>query len=62
MAKVAKAVRTDGNIYDVFYPGISSMDKNVPARYLLRLVAEGYTVEVDNRGFDRPRFESLKSW
>lgn len=60
MAKIAHAVRTAGDCYDVTYPHHKDTDSNVPGRYLLALVRDGYQVRIDNAGFDHPRLEILK--
>lgn len=59
MAKIAKAIRESGNAYTVTYPGRSDFDINVPWSCLLMLLEAGYTVELDNRGFDPDRHVTL---
>lgn len=45
--KAATAVRVDGNVYDVSYPGTADYDRRVSYRYLRLLAKRGYLVTVD---------------
>jgi hypothetical protein len=56
MAKVAKARRTAGDVYDVAYPWTSAYDRGVSGKYLDGLVRGGYEVHCDNNGHDVPRY------
>lgn len=46
--KTCKATRTDGDVYDVFFPD-GTMDTCVPGHYLTGLQREGWTIEVYDR-------------
>ena len=61
--KIAHATRTSGDTYDVAYPGHADYDKDVSGAYLRRLVHDGYTVEIDQRGCrgeGEPEHETLR--
>jgi hypothetical protein len=45
-AKLAIAERTDGNVYDVTYPGRNDYDKDVSMGYLQGLKRKGWRVLV----------------